>query len=311
MKRAAMLLSCFVSVTVSAADAFDYRLGPRRIAPDTYVFIGRTEDFNVANGGNIVNTGFIVTTAGVVVIDTGPSKRYGEQMRAAIARVTDKPIVQVFNTHHHPDHYLGNQAFAEVGANALPATTQGVAAEGKAFAENMYRLSGDWMLGTESTAPTANVTEPEIAIGDHRFRLLALAGHTAGDLAIYDTTTQVVFAGDLVFNRRTLTTPHADPARWLQSLDRLGRLKFKRLVPGHGEVATDATPIAETRDYLTWLVTALLGAAERGLDMTEAMALPPPERFRGFALLDTEYRRSVVHLYPAMERATLHNARKE
>ncbi|HAW39797.1 MAG TPA: MBL fold metallo-hydrolase, partial [Pseudomonas sp.] len=46
-------------------------------------------------GGNIVNTGFIVTDSGVVVIDSGPSRRYGEAMREAIARVTDRPIIKV------------------------------------------------------------------------------------------------------------------------------------------------------------------------------------------------------------------------
>jgi uncharacterized sulfatase len=32
-----------------------------RIADDTWVLVGRSEDFSFANGGNIVNTAFIVT----------------------------------------------------------------------------------------------------------------------------------------------------------------------------------------------------------------------------------------------------------
>ena len=40
------------------------------IAPDTYVFEGAVEHFTLKNGGNILNTGFIVTEAGVIVIQT-------------------------------------------------------------------------------------------------------------------------------------------------------------------------------------------------------------------------------------------------
>jgi uncharacterized sulfatase len=79
--------------TAAAGAEFDYGLKPQQVGPGTWVSVGRSEDFSVANGGNIVNTGFIATSAGVVVVDTGPSRRYGEQMRAAIARVTPKPVV--------------------------------------------------------------------------------------------------------------------------------------------------------------------------------------------------------------------------
>ena len=48
----------------------------------------------------------------VIVIDSGPSRRYVEQLRAAIRRVTPLPPVLLLNTHHHPDHFLGNQALA-------------------------------------------------------------------------------------------------------------------------------------------------------------------------------------------------------
>ncbi|PKL14223.1 MAG: hypothetical protein CVV52_02815 [Spirochaetae bacterium HGW-Spirochaetae-8] len=109
-----LLVSWLASWLFGAAWAgdFDYHLDPYRLTEDTYVFIGKAEDFTRQNGGNIVNTAFIVTADGVVVIDTGSTRRYGEQMREAIAGVTPKPVTHVFNTHDHPDHFLGNQAFS-------------------------------------------------------------------------------------------------------------------------------------------------------------------------------------------------------
>ncbi|HEX9178849.1 MAG TPA: quinoprotein relay system zinc metallohydrolase 1 [Burkholderiales bacterium] len=310
MRRSFALALALCWAAASSAAGFDYGLKPQPVGSGTWVSVGRSEDFSVANGGNIVNTGFIETSAGVVVVDTGPSKRYGEQMRAAIARVTQKPVVKVFNTHHHPDHFLGNQAYEDVGIAALAATAQAIAAEGNALTENLYRMSGDWMKGTEPVRPSQMVTTSELGVGDHKLALISLAGHTAGDLAVFDRSTGVLFAGDLVFFNRAATTPHADISVWLASLEALEKLPFKTLVPGHGPVVNDDRAIRQTREYLTWLRGALGAAAERGLDMNEAMALDIPAQFRGIALVDQEFRRSVTHLYPALEQVALKPAQQ-
>ncbi|MBT0961530.1 quinoprotein relay system zinc metallohydrolase 1 [Denitromonas iodatirespirans] len=305
MTRLLALLALIAAAGSAMAAGFDYHLAPRQIAPGTWVLEGKQEDFTFANGGRIVNTAFVVTEAGVVVIDSGPSRQYGEQTVAAIARLTGQPIVKVWITHHHPDHFLGNQAFPPATLSALAQTTTSIETEGKAFNENMYRLVGDAMRDTEVVLPTQSVAPGTVDIGGHRFELLALDGHTAGDLAVFDHRTGVLFAGDLVFHDRTPTTPHATIARWLKSLDTLDALPFKQVVPGHGPVAADNGPIRQTRDYLHWLDGVLKQSAAAGLDMTEVMHLPLPKIFRQLAVIDTEYPRSVSHLYPAVEEAAL------
>lgn len=285
--------------------AFDYGLVPRQIADGVYVLEGRKEDFSTANGGDIANTGFIVGIDGVIVIDTGSSRRYGEQMRAAIARVTPLPVVLTLNTHHHPDHFLGNQAFPPDTIAALPETIAGIEAEGSAFNDNLYRLVGDWMRDTEVVVPRRRPAAGRQVIAGRDLELLALGGHTAADLVVIDHASGTVFAADLVFNGRAPTTPHADIPRWLDALAQLERLPARRWVPGHGAVHDDTGPLRQTRAYLDWLSRTLQGAAEGGLDMAEAMTLPVAAEFRGLALVEHEYRRSVVHLFPAAERAAL------
>jgi len=300
-----LLLTTFAAL---AAD-YDYHLNPRSLGQDVHVFIGLTEDFSTSNGGNIVNTGFIVAPRGVIVIDSGPSKRYGEQMRAAIAKITTQPLALLINTHHHPDHFLGNQSFADTPIAALAGTRQGIAAEGNAFAENLYRLTGDWMKGTEVLAPSQTLAAGTVEIAGRRLRLLGLDGHTGADLALYDETSGVLFAGDLVFNGRAPTTPHAEVDHWLAALDQLEAITrepgFKLLVPGHGEVARDATPIKQTRAWLNWLRQTLRDAAAAGLDMNEVLARPLPAEFANLPVAASEYRRSVGHLFPAAEQEAL------
>lgn len=291
---------------VPAAAPFDYALQAQTVAEGVHVFEGAMEHFTRDNGGNIVNTGYIETAAGAVMIDTGPSRRYGEQMRALVEKQTGQGIAQVFITHAHPDHFLGNQAFAPDRLAALPATRQAIQAGGEDLAANLYRLVGGWMEGTEARVPRQDAQPGRMVIGGRALRLIALEGHTGADLAVFDEKTRTLFAGDLVFFRRAATTPNADIARWLAALEQLEQLDFAVLVPGHGPVVRDRAAITQTRAYLGWLRDTLQDAARRGLELNEVMLLPVPARFADLAVLRDEFQRSVVHLYPDMELETLH-----
>ncbi|BAN48867.1 quinoprotein relay system zinc metallohydrolase 1 [Metapseudomonas resinovorans] len=303
MRLIALMLAL---LAFNAAATQDYALAPRQIADGTWLLEGSTDNFAKDNGGNIVNTGFIVTEAGVVVIDSGPSKAYGEAMRRAIAKVTEQPIVLVLLTHHHPDHVLGNQAFADVPIAALAGTGTLLEEQGNAMAENMYRLVGDWMRGTEVVLPNQTVEPGVREIGGHRLRLLGLTGHTGADLAVLDETTGVLFAGDLVFYQRALTTPNSPGLdAWQADIDTLEQLPWKTLVPGHGPVSQDHAPFAQMRDYLGWLDGLLRDAAAKGEEMNEVIRAPIPERFAKVNLSRYELIRSVSHLYPKYELARM------
>jgi quinoprotein relay system zinc metallohydrolase 1 len=282
-----------------------YHLQPQEVAPDTYVLFGLKEGLTQKNHGNIVNTAFLVTEEGVLVLDSGPSKRYGEELREAIAQVTDQPIAAVWITHHHPDHAFGNQAFDLKRVHALPQTIEGLKAQGPGFLDNLYRLVGSAMQGTDVALP-GQVLEPGVVeFGGHRLRKIALHGHTGADLAVFDETTGVLFAGDLVFHNRALATPHAQIAPWLESLNRLEQLPFRLLIPGHGEPAPDAAPIQQTRRHLNWLHDVLARASLQGRHMNEIMQTQIPEEFEDITLFREELARSVVHLYPKYEAQTL------
>ena len=238
------------------------------------------------------------------MIDTGPSLLYGREMRDAIAKVTPLPVIRVINTHLHPDHIFGNQAFADVGIEALPATIHGEEAQGKAFADNMYRMVGPWMQGTELHPPSRPLPRAVQSVGGHRLEMIAVSGHTDADLMILDHSTGVLFASDMAFLDRAPTTPHAHVAAWVAALDEMAKLPFTVLVPGHGRPDRDRRAIRQTRDWLVWLDATLKHAAAEGMEMTEVMGLPLPERFAAMELAREEFIRSVSHLYPRLEQAS-------
>lgn len=289
--------------------ALDYGLKARALAPDVYVVEGANADFSPANGCNIINTGFIVTRAGALVVNTGTSRLYGEQLRALIARTTARPVAAVLHLNLHPDYFLGNQAFADVPRMATAATRAGIARESAAYEANLYRLCGDWMRGTETLAPDTDA-DPQLRaghwrLGEREFGIVELRGHTDSDLVLVDRTSGVAFVGGLVFAERVPTTPHADIPAWIASLERLRGLGLKTVVPSHGPVHDDGRGLAGTQRYLRWLDEQFRRAATEGLEMNELLRAPVPDEFRRWAAFETEYLRNVAHLYPRYERAAL------
>jgi glyoxylase-like metal-dependent hydrolase (beta-lactamase superfamily II) len=57
----------------------------------------------------------LVGDDGVLLVDTSVAQM-GEKIRAAIAKVSSKPIKLVINTHAHADHFGANEALAKGGA---------------------------------------------------------------------------------------------------------------------------------------------------------------------------------------------------
>ena len=310
---AGLLLALLIALPLAAQQrsSFDYGLVAQEIAPGAYVIVGLREDFSFDNGGNIVNTGFIVGRSGVIVIDTGPSRRYGEQMLAAIRAVTPLPVVLTLNTHHHPDHFLGNQAFPQDTLAALPETIAAHRSEGDPHNHNLYPLNRDWMRDTEVHIPTRALSAGRQDIGGRDVEFPPRGAPRAPPRGGPPPHSGTVYAADLLFNGRAPTTPHADIPRWIAALEQLARLPARLWVPGHGDVSASVTPLHETRDYLEWLAGTMRDAAEAGMDMTEVFARDIPARFAQLALVDPEFRRSVVHRVPAAEQAALSGGRRD
>ena len=311
MKALLWLGLALLAANAQALDATrgDYGLQPRAIAPGVWVIEGAVEDFSRANGCNIINTGFIATEAGTLVINTGPSRLYGQQQRAAIARTITvnaaQPVQRVVNLYLHPDYFFGNQAWADVPTAALPGTRTGMQAEGKAYEDNLYRLCGDWMLGTESQPAREDLQPGTAPFGAHRLEWLRLQGHTGDDLVLIDHHSGVMFAGGLVFADRVPTLPHARLPEWIASLralrERITSGQVRTVVPSHGPVHSGTKGVDQTLDWLQWLDERLGRSAEQGLDLSEVLRLPLPERFAHWAALKAEYARNVTTLYPAYE----------
>lgn len=301
--RRGVLLGAMALPMVARAQPFAGTYAPEAtpIGDGIWMVPGADEAMGARNGGAIANSVIMASDAGAIVIDSGPSLGFGQALSALAQRLTGRPAIQVYITHLHPDHSFGSGAFSDAAIHALPDTRMDLERDGAGFSDAMYRLLHGWMAGTELILPQGAASDGEVIVGGRRLRLLALSGHSAGDLAILDAVSGTLIAGDLVFHDRAPATPHADVTGWLTALARLEAEDHRQLVPGHGPLDRTGAAIGQTRDWLTWLDTSLRDAVASGLDMAEAANLPIPARFATMAAARYELTRSVSHFYPRLE----------
>ena len=285
--------------------ALVYSLKPQSLADGAFLVSGVPEAVSPVNGGAIANVVIFDTSDGAVVIDTGPSRRFGEALAMLAKDLTGKPVVRAYVTHFHPDHAFGNQAFGASAIAAPKGVIDGLAKTGKDFSSAMYAIAGDWMRGTEVVLPGIIVSEGVEEIGGRKFHLMDLKGHTGSDLALYEERSGLLITGDLVFLDRAPTTPHADLPQWRDSLKRLETVDHALLVPGHGPAETGARGLGQTRDWLAAVESIIRDAFERGLDIGEVVQLPLPEWTGKVALARYEFERTVNHFYPKLEAGLL------
>jgi len=303
LPRRAFLAGALALPVAARAEQYSGTYAPEATAIGDGIWLVRGADdaLRFENGGAVANSVFMASDAGTILFDPGPSLKFGTALAALIERTAGKPATLVYVSHLHPDHAFGSGAFPDAAIHSLPATRQELERDGSGFSDGMYRLLSGWMTGTEVVLPQGDLAEGPVEFGGRKLELLALSGHSEGDLALVDHASGTLVAGDTVFYNRAPATPNADFAVWRASLERLETIPHKQLVPGHGPLDREGRAIAQTRDWLTWLEGALRSAVASGLDMTEAGAMEIPARFAGMKAARYELQRSVSHFYPRFE----------
>jgi glyoxylase-like metal-dependent hydrolase (beta-lactamase superfamily II) len=257
------------------------------------------------------NAGFVVTRAGVVVIDALASPQQGQQLLSAIRRVTSEPVAWLVLTHHHPDHHFGAIVFRRLGARIIAHPDRRVlaseAGEDALIADWVRVVGLDAMRGFAfADTPDRPVTGVDtLRLGG---RMLVIrhpgAAHTAGDLMVWLPEERILFAGDLLVEDGVTMIVDGSSGELLKALGAIDSLHPRVAVPGHGSIPSRASDLVNrTRSYITGLRTDMRSALEHGLPMGRAMAgLPPADQTRPVSL-NSRRRRNAVRVYLEEERA--------
>ncbi len=230
------------------------------------------------------NPAYVVTSDGVVVIDTPQLPTHAVKMRKEAE--SHGEIKYLINTEYHVDHIFGNYYFKGAGivvshvetANNFMTVTPEINPYAYAYeAIPSDDPEGEKIWPDEETyfkdpnRPTI-IFDGDITIkcGNHTFELINTPGHTPGQLAVYVPEERVAFVGDTIFNGVQTWLYASDVNAWITSLDRIKKLDVDYFVPGHGPVCTKREVDVQKAFLLEWLA-AVQTAIGKGLSKEETV----------------------------------------
>jgi len=219
------------------------------------------------------NAGFVVTTEGIVIIDSPQKPTDALKFKEEVLKHGE--IKYLINTEHHIDHWSGNYFFDAIFISHQ-GTREGIEllwAKQVAYDEeykNIKKKDPDYapefdshsigipikerikIIDPESapymedyTAKIPTITfekKMKLYLGNHVFELIHLPGHTPYVIAVLVPQEKVVFTGDNIFHKVQTFLHQSLPKDWLKSIDYLKKLEVDFIVPGHGKVCN--------KDYL-------------------------------------------------------------
>lgn len=283
----------------------------KSVSPSAWYVEGLSALGSSANQNFISNAAFVVTPAGVVVIDALGSPALATRLVAEIKNVTSKPITHVIVTHYHADHIYGLQTFKALGARIIAhqAARAYLNSETARLRLEVSRIDlAPWVDDDTHLVEADEWIEgdKEIVIGGVRFQLKPVGpSHTPEDLAVYLPVEKVLFAGDLVFRSRIPFVGQADSRHWIVALDNLLAFDTQVIVPGHGPLSQEARKDMQlTRDYLVYLRAAMGQAAKNMEPFEDAYAATDWSQFEHLPLFRVANRMNAYNTYLQLEQET-------
>lgn len=307
------VLIFFASGSLFATKAPEIKIGypPDQIAENVYVIHGPITMPSAANQGFMNNPVFIITSKGVVLVDPGSSVQSGEMVLSEIKKLTDKPVIAVFNSHIHGDHWLGNQAiveaFPEVNIYAHPNMIQDlVEGEGHVWTDLMLELTEGATEGTKVVAPNKPIEHGQVlTFGETVIEVLNYGtAHTDGDIILFLPKQGVVILGDVACRGRIPRMGDGSILGNVQAINKTLDLSAKVFVPGHGQ--TGGTIAATSyRDYLQSVYDGVTKYYGDGLSDFEIkpLLLPDMKRWIEWIRFEIEFGKHISYAYQEVEEA--------
>lgn len=274
-------------------------------APGVFVQFGALEDWMPSNGGNVANIGFIVGSRCVAVVDTGGTPEVGRRLRAAVRRATPLPVCYVINTHAHPDHVLGNVAFAADAPRFVASTRMNAAlgARERYYLNALQRDFGIAMTHEQVVYPGVAVDKVvELDLGDRVLQLNSWpTAHTDHDLTVYDRKTRTLFLSDLLFVGH-IPVLDGSLRGWLAVMKELAAFDVALAVPGHGAAGRDWPGVLRPQQrYLEALLNETRGAIKSRMTIQQAVDRIGGDAAGQWELAERFHRRNVTTAYAELE----------
>ena len=279
---------------------------PVEVIPNVFSAIGATAPPTYENSGHNNNLSFVITTDGVVVINSGASVRLASALHEEIKTITDQPVKLVINENGQGHAILGNLYWSQLGVDILAHEDAIHEIEENSYTilERMKSYNRDKAVGTEVVIPNKSFSEKVIFnLGGLEFHVLHLGpAHGPGDTQVWLPQLSLMIAGDMAFHERMLPIFENTCTKcWLETWDKkFAPLNATYVIPGHGHPTNMAQVTRFTRNYLLDLRLKIFEVLENGGDLAEAFYVDQ-ERWRSLDTFEELAKRNAGRVFEEME----------
>ena len=272
----------FTNVSHSDEDIKDQYPGnllyskPVEVIPNVWTAIGATGPPTYENTGHNNNLSFIVTSEGVIVINSGASASLAQALHEEIKQITNQPVVLVINENGQGHAMLGNSYWydQEVPIIAHEDAAHEFNENGAQILERMQNYNREKAIGTRLVSPTETFVDKHvIKLGNKVIEILYLGpAHSPGDISVWLPSEKLVIAGDMAFHERLLPIfPETNTFEWLETWEnKFEKLQAVYVIPGHGHPTNMAQLRRYTRDYLIFLREKIGSFLDAGGELQDA-----------------------------------------
>lgn len=263
MKKLAILAASALLLSTSLSAFTLGKLGEfkfEKINKNVFVMHGPEMEPNEENEGFMNNPAIIEGKTSLIIVDPGGNYNIGKKIVEEVKKVSNKPVVAIFNTHKHGDHWFSNKSFLEVWPNAKIYALENMIKEVKREAADQWyeileRLSGN-LEGTKPYAfPIIGLNDGDkLEIDGEHFVMHHpfLHMHTDSDILIEHVDSLTLFTGDNIIHNRfggfDGSSSVFENMKLLEVMkDQKGSFnkKYNLIVPGHGPSSGDYTKVID------------------------------------------------------------------
>lgn len=282
-----------------------------KLSENVYVMHGPLALPNKKNKGFMNNPGVIIGDKGLVLIDPGSTYQVGKQILKEVAKISKKPVVAVFNTHIHGDHWLGNHAVREAfpkvrifGHKNMIAMANNEA--GSQWLGIMDKLTGGASKGTRLVVPkNESKHNDKLTFAGQHFKIHSInPAHTSTDIMIEHVESKTLFAGDNSFNKRMGRFDRTSSMYGnIKVLQYIKKLNMNTIVPGHGKSGPYVVAAKPFLDYLLILQKTVKAGYKRSLENYEikAVAIKQLAAYKDWQGFDEGIGKHVYKMYLEIE----------
>ena len=249
---------------------------PTEFIPGVFSAIGATAPPTYENSGHNNNLSFVVTSNGVVVINSGASFRLAKAIHHEIKQVTDQPVKLVINENGQGHAMLGNSYWSRIGVDIIAHEDAILEVEENAYQilERMKRYNKEKAVGT--TVVPANISFSDkylFNIGGVDFEVLHLGeAHGPGDTQVWIPEWSLMISGDIAFHERMLPIfENTCTSCWVETWQTaFAPLNPLYIIPGHGHPTNLPQVEKYTLGYLLDLRSKIKSHIDSGGDLSSA-----------------------------------------